>query len=163
MRDLMSLLTMNAAELCGPLPAMTFFRPKENFFKYLSLHHPDKPIIDVGAGTGELSKALAARGRKVLAIDPFERDGQVWQVVPFDATTFNYPAHSLPIMARPCHGFWVESAICQALKTVPEMLYVGLSKNFKKDLGGLHDVCRFTILKTKVGEDGERIVIIKPR
>lgn len=160
MRNMIHSLMMDAVANCGPLPPITFFEPTEAFFEYLEREFHSKPIIDVGAGTGRMAKLLSERGWKVLAIDPFERDGREWQVTPLDATSFDYPAQSLPIMARPCHGLWVDYAIRQAMKTVPAMLYVGLAKNYETDLDGLDQDFKLAYEKGTVGQEGEQIVRI---
>lgn len=163
MRNLIHDLTMNAAEQGEALPEMQFFKPKEQFFSYLDKRFPQMPIVDIGAGTGHLSMALAERGWKVIAIDPFERDGRVWNVVPLDAITFNYPPESLPIVARPCHGHWLEMSIEQAMRTCSVMLYVGLQKNFEQDLDGLDRLYFLSYRREIVGSDGEVVVVIKNR
>ena len=151
----------DAAAGCPTLPPITFFRPTLAFFEYLDARWRGKPVIDVGAGTGHMTKLLRERGWDVLPIDPFERDGQECHVMPIDAVGFDYPPQSLPIMARPCHGIWVDYAIRKAMESVPVMLYVGLRKNFDTDLGGLDQDFDLSTEKFKAGQDGERVVTIR--
>jgi hypothetical protein len=162
MRNLIHGLVMEAAQTCGPMPFVIHFKPLPVFFEILDEQFPSMPIIDIGAGCGDLSRQLAEHGRKVCAIDPFERESTVFQIAPLDACTFRYPPSSLPIMARPCHGLWIELAIKQALNCVAckTLLYVGLEKNFEDDLYGLEGLS-LAYGNVAVGEEEERIVTIK--
>lgn len=99
---------------------------------------------------------------KVLAIDLYYRTKPKFPVHILDATTMRFPSDCLPVMARPCHGPWVEQAVDNAMKTVDEFLYVGLDRNFSCDLGPL--MRRYNVSYPRVdfdaGEDGEEVVII---
>lgn len=146
------------------LPSIVFFEPLPCFADYLNQLEPQpKVIIDVGAGMGRMSRILTEAGFKCLAIDICERDSTEHEILPLDALSFIYPETSLPIMARPCHGHWIEFAIDQAMRTVPMMLYVGLKKNLADDLYGMSKKYKVTREKMIVGEDGEIIVRIEKK
>lgn len=151
MRDVIHQL--QAGMMGALLPSIKFFEPVPAFFEYLDRDFPGLPIIDVGAGMGQLAKALDDRGRKVFAIDLCERENTEYPVYIGDALIFPYPQNCLPIIARPCHGLWLEHAIDRALECVPVVLYVGLRKNIEGDLGGLpYKLKRHDFKAGKAGE-----------
>lgn len=146
--------------LSRSLPHSVFFEPTEEFFDYLMRTYTGRPIVDVGAGAGWLSKQLHARGYKVLAIDIFPRDNPLYPVAPLDATTMQFPKYSFPIMARPCHSEWIENAVNNAMRTVNQFLYVGLEKNFSDDLSELTKY-KLTYESFIAGKEDERCVLIE--
>lgn len=144
------------------LPHLVFFEPTAAFIEYLERIAPNRQVIDVGAGAGFLSRTLADRGFKVLAIDIIDRVDPLYPIHLMDATEFNFPKGILPIMARPCHDDWTQVTIRNALKTTGKIIYVGLTKNFPKDLCDLHGY-RKQIQPFVAGKDGELVIeITKP-
>ena len=119
MRDLMIEL-MNQGLKGRSLPAMRFFKPTTRFLKRVFDAH--MPVIDVGAGCGQLAAALMRKQIKVLAIDICDRDETDFHVYVTNACEFKYPTGCLPIIARPCHGPWLEMAIEKAMETGDNLL-----------------------------------------
>jgi len=148
---------MQAYDREHTLPHIVFFKPTPEFIQRVK--DTGKNVVDVGAGCGFLSKQLADAGIKVLAIDNIRRERPFFQVFEFDATLLRYPQGSLPIMARPCHNEWIETAIDRAMQTVDEVWYVGLEKNFAEDLCelGHYDLHYDTWIAGEVGETVVRI------
>lgn len=142
------------------IPNRVFFKPLPTFPDFIKQHYPGMPVVDVGAGVGRMSRVLASAGIKVLAIDIFTRDNPEFHVHVMDATSMLFPPMALPILARPCHGLFVEAVITHILNQVPVMLYIGLERNFEIDLEGLPFDWRVT--PDVVGEEGEKVVVIKP-
>lgn len=155
-----SLLASLGSEIGGVIPDHVFFDPLPCFPEFIKARYPNKPVVDVGAGVGRMAKTLADAGIKVLAIDIYERENPEFKVYMMDATEFLYPPQSLPILARPCHGMFVEAAITNILNQVPEMLYVGLEKNFETDLSDLP--YKQEVLPGVVGKNGEKVVVLTP-
>jgi hypothetical protein len=155
MAQLLSELQPHGAEL----PHMVFFKPTVEFIQYVKGLNPTL-VVDIGAGVGQMSKELTDVGIRCLPIDICERPGEVAEIYRLDALTLDYPENSLPIMARPCHGLWVEYAIQQALTTTPKMLYVGLPKNIRGDLTGIEGIKK-TRLDFIAGRDGEIVIEIR--
>lgn len=170
-RKPMNVQAMNMALLAGmmlekaiqgrPLPAMVFFKPTQEFLDFVYYFEGEhRGIVEIGAGNGHLSKILAERGLKVLAIDIIERENSEFPVVLLDATTMSYSPLMLPIVARPCHGEWVELAIRKAFAGgVKNFIYVGLEKNFETDLPDSMGFNR-RVYDFKAGQDGEKVVLL---
>ena len=139
------------------LPNNIFFEPKPAFFEWLDTLTDEKTVIyDCGAGTGRLSRELRLRDKTVVGIDLIPRDGQETTIEICDATTYRFARNSIVLVARPCHGSWVEGLIRQACKRgVNEILYIGLTKNVKNDLGELYHL--FKKECSKVGKNGEHV------
>lgn len=142
---------------------MVFFEPTKAFIDYLRKLSLGRGIIDVGAGCGLLSSVLANAGFKVLAIDIIPRDQAYHPVALLDATEMQFPAHCLPVMARPCHSEWIDKTIDNALRHASQFLYVGLERNFATDLGELAGKYKLTYEQFEAGNDGETAVLIEKR
>jgi len=114
--------------LSGPreLPARVFFEPTEAFLEWAD--HQDV-IVDCGAGMGRLSELLP----RVICIDTNRREGQ-HEVALIDATMFPFRADHVALIARPSGGDWVHDTFDVALKAGATMCYVGLPKNYERDL-----------------------------
>lgn len=122
--------------LGGTLPYVKFFEPKPKFAKWMTKTFGRKQIYDCGCGVGHVAKCLRDAGMKVTAIDANYRDASAVEVEIADATTYAYPSGSVVMLARPCHGFFSEGVIEQALiRGVAAIVYVGKAKNVRDDLG----------------------------
>lgn len=142
-------------------PSLIWFEPTAEFIAFVVKQADGRPVVDVGAGAGLLSKTLSKAGLKVLAIDLIERACPLFPVNQLDATTMTFPVPSLPIIARPCHSEWIERAIHNAMRRLTQFLYVGLKKNFATDLGPLRKHYQVRIQRSFVaGKDGELAVFI---
>ncbi len=140
---------------------LVFFEPTDEFIQFLKTFADGRPIIDVGAGCGLLAKRIHDEGMKVLAIDIIDRTEPVHPVHNLDATAMTFPAGCLPVMARPCHSEWIEETVRNAMQHLTQFIYVGLPRNFGKDLGPLRRHYQLRVQKGFVaGKDGELVVCI---
>lgn len=133
------------------LPNIVFFDPKEDFLSWVKKQ--GLRVVDAGAGVGRLCKRLNEVGVPVIGIDANERDNPEFTVHPMDAVTFPYNKGQLVILARPNGGDWIEYTMSVALRKGARVVYVGLEKNYDRDLTipGL----KFTKVVVDAGEDGE--------
>lgn len=138
------------------LPNQVFFEPKKEFLAYMKKHFRSWFIYDVGAGMGHVTKALRKAGMKhVRPIDLNFRDGRVVPVAHADGTDYPYKSGSIVMLCRPCHGNFVYDTITRAVERKATVVYVGLTKNVKNDLGDYYR--KFKKVAKNVGADGEHI------
>lgn len=156
MLDLLRMLQPIGMEL----PSTVFFDPNDDFVNEIKQYNP-KHVFDIGAGLGRMSRVLVKAGIQCTAIDSGTREGMEFPVHCGDALSIDYPSDCLPIIARPCHGYWPEEQIKHVMSFVDKMLYVGLPKNFDDDFGGLLFYYNFTYGEVVVGRAGEIIVQIE--
>lgn len=140
-----------------PLVGHRFFTPTEKFWSVVM----DTPwiryrqIVDVGAGLGHVARGLVDRGLDPVAIDVAERRGQDELVELVDVVDFEFRSHHLALLARPCHGLFVEQVLTRAaVHQNTDALYVGLPRNLAADLHGWVT----EELATDVGEEGEKLL-----
>lgn len=139
-----------------------FFRPNETFARVLRDVALARLVVDVGAGMGAASKVLAEAGFAVLAIDNNWRRNEVFPIQRADAVLFPYPAGAVVLLARPCHGTFVESVVTRAVAYgAHAVVYVGLPKNRREDLG-IH-ARHFRLAARNVGGDKEWMWVAYPR
>lgn len=158
---MIDLLRQLSPQFDGPLPSTVFFQPNAAFTDYIKEVRGDKPIIDVGAGLGRMSKVLTDAGVPCIALDIAERDNMEYPVIRMDGLNFPFKANQLPVVARPCHGLWVKWQIHYIMERCPMMLYVGLRRNFADDLHEMAQRYKVVKLTWAAGVDGERVVEIK--
>lgn len=154
-------LAMNVGFLPGVLPSQKFFEPKPKFIAHMKKHYRKWKVYDVGCGVGHVTAALHKAGLKsVKALDTLKRDSQEAKVEFGDGTTYPYKSGSVVMFCRPCHGWFVEPAISHAIRCdAGAILYVGLSKNVKDDLGRYYR--KFKRVLTNVGKDKENLWVMK--
>lgn len=139
----------------GILPGLKFFRPTPAFFTHMA-EYRGRTIYDVGCGMGHVTEALLKRGHGVLPIDVFFREGAVMLPEIADGTAYPYVTRSVVLLARPCHGWFVEPVIEQAVACgVHAVLYVSKARNAEGDLGQFRR--RFRRILGSVGRDGETL------
>jgi len=137
------------------LPAQTFFEPNKKFLTYMKKFRL-RYVYDVGAGQGHVAKALRKAGiKKVNPIDLFPREGSVTKITFGDGTSYPFKANSLVMLCRPCHGMFPEATIENAIRRKADIMYVGLTKNVKNDLGDFFR--KFKKVLSKAGADGEHV------
>jgi len=141
------------------LPKLKFFEPTKRFLKWMKETYGDRLIYDVGAGCGHVAKALSEFGMKVVAIDINRRDGgEEFLVELSNAEAYNYKEESVVMICRPCHGEFAEEVIFRAAECHARfIMYVGLKKNFKNDLGP-HFSSFKPVLKN-AGLEGETVLV----
>ena len=95
---------------------------------------------------------------KVVGIDLYEREDPESEVqYGICATQYPFERHHTVLVARPDHSGWHYEVFMSALQTGATMVYVGLPKNFEKDLFE----CDFEIFIEEAGQDGEKACLIK--
>ena len=85
---------------------MTHFYPTPEFLAAVEEHRQGRPVIDVGAGEGELTRALMQRKVPVVAVDIFPRF-QPTIPLPIHRVGLARNLPALLVVARPDHGGWV--------------------------------------------------------
>ena len=142
----------------GIFPGVKFFNPSQKFLDWFKQEHPDLDtvIYDVGAGVGQVSKALADSGYKPIALDIHHRDEPEYPIQMEDGTAYEYEAGSVVLICRPCHNQFTRYTIAQALHChVARILYVGLAKNLDADLGS--SIKDFKLELNMAGDDREKV------
>ena len=139
-------------------PHQVFFEPKQKFIEYLRSKR--RFIVDAGAGVGHLAKLLGSKS-SVLSIDLHMRDGMESPVITTDSTIFKYPKGSVVVIARPCHGDWIEDTVRRALGCgCAEVLIIGRPSTIMDDLEPLDDLRPVKVMED-AGKDGESVFSIK--
>lgn len=147
----------------NPLPFMQFFKPMQGFVEWFKASFGRETVYDAGAGTGHVAKALADANAcyKVEAIDANARMGSVFKVQIKDATEYRFMSDSVVLICRPCHDEFCQAVVQNALfHRASAVVYVGLDKNVKKDLGDYAGY--FSREKAGVGEGGECAWVWRP-
>jgi hypothetical protein len=141
------------------LGALRFFTPQERFYEALEPYRHLR-IIDAGTGLGLLPDEAQARGFNMLGIDLAARQGQSENVLRFEAESFPYDASTWLMMCRPDHSGWAYGTLDIALVRGAGAFYVGLERNFERDLGEYVD--RVVQRWDDVGEEGEHMLLFLP-
>jgi hypothetical protein len=134
-----------------------YFRPTPAFIRWVKTHYGNKHICEIGAGVGHIAKALAETGLHVTALDLEPRTESEFDVIKADSTTHPFEEGSVVLLCRPCHNGFVPRTIANAIQRhIAAILYVGLRKNFKSDVGSIHNM--FTKRRVgMVGRSDERV------
>jgi hypothetical protein len=124
----------------SPLDCSKYFHPTAQFVRWMKEHHSTQHIYDVGAGVGQVSSVLAKAGLQMTALDLEPRHESEFPVSQADSTEYQFERDSVVMLCRPCHenGF-VRDTILRALNCgVRVIVYVGLQRNVREDLGGYY-------------------------
>src|SRR6476619_1736038 len=114
-------------------------------------------IIDIGCGQGHVAAALRAEGFAATGID-LRGDDALYSIIEANAVVFPYPAGSVALFCRPCHGVFVEATIDQLVeRDVAHVLYAGFPKNVASDLGRYRQ--NFRRVASRVAVDGESLYL----
>jgi hypothetical protein len=124
----------------SPTDRRVFFRPTGVFVRWMKGHHGNKHIYEVGCGVATVSNMLAKAGMHVTALDLHPRIQSEYPVLRGDSTEHPFDKGSVVMFCRPCHeGGFVRQTILNALKCgVRAVVYVGLERNVRYDLGGYY-------------------------
>ena len=137
------------------------FYHKPKFLDWLQKYSNGQPVIELGAGMLDFSKALHQKGIPVIAVEPRARVGLYgMHILPTLADKVARSMDGLFIAARPDHSGWV-TEIPELISGKSSFLYVGLEKNLEDDFPSSefnHD-----LVYSDAGEDGENVweVIVK--
>ena len=156
--------------LTGTRHSSIFFEPTEKFLHWFKDYVGDTPITDAGCGTGHFAKKLSDIGiNKILGLEIWPCSNPEYDMIlNQDATTFAYAKDSIITIVRPNRGEWIHRTIEQALWQAEQVIYIGLPKHWKDDIGpliGNYDLWDVVdkYLKEPVGKDGEYAYIIKKK
>jgi len=147
-----------AAMHMAPLPDMVFFEPSGVFVDWLVRLAGRREVVDCGCGTGELVRRVVEAGGKAIGLDVADREGQVVDVVPIDATAFPFTSRHVAVLARPSRGEWIREVIEKAHEAGADVVYVGLPKHHAEDVGDLEGV---ECVMTDAGRDGESVYLLR--
>lgn len=140
------------------LPSHRFFTPLPCFWEKLKAVVPDSvQLVDSGCGMGDLIGEAEKVGRILKGIDVGFREGQDRRVQREDAITYDWTPETWPMMCRPSHDGWAYYTMQNARKRGSAVLYVGLPRNYDRDLGRVRSKCYGV-----VGEEGEKLYVIDP-
>lgn len=117
-----------------------FFAPGDAFLTWLKAHAGDRPVFDVGCGSGLFTERMWAVGIKALGIDRRAYDTvrhlatrlRTLQACATDCQTLRDHA-GLVLFCRPDHTGWVADAILK-LHADSEVLYISKPGNRHVDL-----------------------------
>jgi hypothetical protein len=118
-----------------------FFRPTRAFLRWMNANHSGKHIYDLGCGVAKVSNMLAKAGMHVTALDLQPREkSEFLPIVKADSTEYAFEKGSVLMFCRPCHDHdFVRSTILRGLCCgVRTVVYVGLQRNVRADLGGYY-------------------------
>lgn len=152
-------LTYSRLSSSEPMCALRWFTPTDEFWKLLDrIVPPGVLLVDAGCGMGKLVEESQARGRRMLGIDIMPRDGQTPGIVSIqDAIRYGWSETTWPLICRPSHDGWCYDAAHQARRKGAHVLYVGLPKNYGRDMGRVRSKSYGVI-----GAEGERLYAVKP-
>lgn len=140
------------------VPYSVFFEPRSAFVQWLVEHikRGERVAVDCGAGVGMLGKILLDKGAPTLSIDFLERDSTESPVLIMDATFFEYHDNMTAVVARPSSGDWIRDTFIKALDGDAKVLYVGVERNYDRDLYDLEDEgMKYQLAFSNAGEEGE--------
>lgn len=140
------------------LPAQRFFTPTDAFWHFIGVHHQKVELIECGSGTGYVLEEAARRGLRLRGVDLASRRGQSPLVEKLDATQLEWSPTRWPIICRPDHGGWATDVLHKARASHSHGWYVGLSRNYMRDLEGLRTQRQVGTF----GEEGEKMYWIRP-
>lgn len=157
--DLAKTLRLNMARQLV-LPEGRFFVPTQVFWDYMKTL-TGISIIECGAGNGALIAEAEQHGLAFMANDICRRPDQDRRVQQMDATGLDWSERRWPLICRPSHDGWANEVADRAQTQGAYTLWVGLPRNFEKDLACYGPKCK--LFRDAVGQDGERLYIIKPK
>lgn len=140
------------------LPSQRFFTPTDAFWHFIGIHHQKVELIECGSGTGYVLEEAARRGLRLRGVDLASRLGQSSIVEKLDATQLPWSPTCWPIICRPDHSGWATEVLRKARASHASGWYVGLSRNYTRDLEGLRTQRQVGTF----GEDGEKLYWIPP-
>ena len=149
---------MTAFDLMPP-NCVQHFHPEVHFMDWLVTYVSGRFVIEVGAGMCDFTKTMHRFAIKAMAIEPRATDE-----VRMECASFLMPkcvqragilkdTPALVVVARPDHSGWF-GELPDLLHADSELLYIGLPRNFDRDLGGL----KYKTCYQEAGADGEIVL-----
>jgi hypothetical protein len=133
-------------DLLNQTTMVTFFHPDAAMLKWLKEYAGNRLIIDVGCGTGHITRALFKLGAKVVGLDPFYSTEHYEHLLGCHILPWKIEDHPvfykgqgnkvLLLFARPCHSDFVANTLDDKDDDT-EALYITVPKNLiiYNDLG----------------------------
>ena len=144
---------------------MRFFKPKKKFLTWIKRvmkSHPKQPLVDCGAGDGDLVWELNQLQLPALGLDPMWDGGKLDSTSKSitlasrmmsglaEESTFVTKLPAVLICCRPCHSAF-PARINRARHPESVFYYIGFAKNLMWDLAG----APVKLVMTGAGEEGE--------
>lgn len=137
------------------IPSSTFFKPDDEFLKWIGEKANGRMILDIGCGNGTVLRGLKRNGyEKLMGVDPFsdmmefqqkarEESGGMIHFLPYGVETDRlkdflspFPKDSvLMLLCRPCHNAVLTNGTVELARFLEaELLYIGKEDNVEIDL-----------------------------
>lgn len=146
----------------GPL---TFYTPTENIWGHLKLiHNLGVRFTECGSGMGTFLDEANKRGLVDKGVDINTRKGQSKLIITANACNLMWSPTHWPIICRPDHSGWANVVTEKALSEGARVLWIGLGRNFDRDLSSYKSKVERINPKGHqhaVGDEGENLYIIK--
>lgn len=147
------------------LPGLDFFIPNNNIINYLKEHHSKDKIVEVGCGRGLFLSLMIENDLNVIGIDIFTRTNMLPvynNFLPTDALKFNYNQTDIVLLARPCHGHFIDMLFDKIFQYEDkEVYYIGLERNIYQDIDT--DLYKTEMILENVGEEEEFLLKVTKR
>lgn len=139
------------------LPDQAFFIPNPDFVKFFKQFCGHRVMVDCGCGNGQFSCDMEDAGVKVIPIDLHPR-ANYFHFIEANATTYEFPSKSVPVIARPSRGDWITGTIHNAIKHCGFIIYIGIEEHFEDDIFSLQ--LPYEKLYDNAGQDKESVYLI---
>jgi SAM-dependent methyltransferase len=160
-----------AMEMAPPI-TMTFFRPTNEFVKWLKEYAGDRIVVDVGCGIGEALYHYRKAGIRACGVEPRFDSMNAFVRMELSSAVQRKPAQTasflhdgdyarLAVLARPCHGGLTERVAGCIQRKDTELLYISKPRNLEQDVVDADLQYEKLPLKFEVGEEGEKVYRIQ--
>lgn len=136
---------------------MIFCNIDKNLVEIIKSFAKGRTIIDVGCGEGILQEKYIKNN--IISVDLLNMENKPF-ILKKDIIDVAVNSAHFPVIIRPCHGGFVESAINHFKYKVVDMLYISNPKNLVIDIPSKL-LKKVTMYKDWEGNEGERIYHIQ--
>lgn len=147
------------------LPGIDFFTPNQKLIDYFKENHAKDKMVEVGCGRGLFLSLMIKNDLSVIGIDIFARSNMLPvynNFVIMDALTFNYNQSDVILLARPCHGHFIDMLFSKVFQYEDkEVYYIGLERNLYQDIDT--DLYKYELVLEDVGSEDEILLKITKR
>lgn len=122
------------------MPRFVFFQPDDAFLPWLKAYAGDRPVFDVGCGTGHFLKRMWAADIKAMGIDLYadqieDREVRLRTLMGDACEVGVLRQHpGLVLFCRPNHTGWVATTVARNVHPDSEVLYISKPGNHYVDL-----------------------------
>lgn len=136
-----------------------FHQPTAAFCAYMRALAGARIVYDVGAGAGVTTVALRRAGVAVVPLDVAGHESARCTVARGDGGAWPYEPGSIVLLARPCHGGFVDEVVVRAREQgVHAVVYVSKASNVAVDIAH-HD--GFVKELEAAGRDDEELHVLR--